>query len=62
MFVWAAFSRLYLAGGLTTNVLPLLAELEDAAGGRIALHSVVLHLSFGLWCLFASEQVMEVRR
>ncbi len=62
MLLWAAFSRFCMGGNLQSSPFPVWSELLDAAGGRIALHSLVFHISFGLWCLFASVQILEVRR
>lgn len=62
MLVWAAFSRHYLSGNWLSSPFPIWGELLDAAGGRIALHSVVFHVSFGLWCLFECVQSLEARR
>ena len=62
MLLWAAFSRFSLGGNLQASPFPVWSELLDAAGGRIALHSFVFHVAFGLWCLFASIQFLEARR
>ena len=62
MLVWAAFSRHYLSGNWQSTPFPIWSELLDAAGGSIALHSVVFHVAFGLWCLFACVQFLEARR
>lgn len=62
MLLWAAFSRLYLGGNYSSSPFPIYGELLDAAGGRIAIHSIILHVSFGLWCLFASVQQLEASR
>ena len=62
MLLWAAFSRFFLGGNWQSSPFPILGELLDAAGGRIALHSVVFHMAFGLWCLFACVQSLEAKR
>lgn len=62
MLVWAACSRFFFTGNLQSDPFPIWNELLDAADGRIALHSIVFHISFGLWCLFVSIQHLEERR
>ncbi len=62
MLLWAAFSRFCLGGNIQSSPFPIWSELLDAAGGRIVLHSMVFHLMFGLWCLFACIQALEARR
>ena len=62
MLVWASLSRLLLAAHLQVPAFPLLVELLDAAAGRIALRSVVFHLSFSIWCLFIGWHVLEGNR
>lgn len=62
MLIWASFSRFYLGGNWLASSFPIWTELVDAAGGRIALHSIVFHFSFGFWCLFAAVQLLEARR
>lgn len=62
LLFWAAFSRFFLSGNISSTPFPIWSELLDAAGGRIALHSVVFHLSFGLWCLFICVQYLEAKR
>ncbi len=62
MIVWAALSRYYLSGNWQSTPFPIWSELLDAAGGRIALHSFVFHISFGLWCLFVCVQYLEEAR
>lgn len=62
MLVWAVFSRLYLGGNFSKTPFPIYSELIDAASGRIAIGSVVFHVSFGLWCLFVAARSMEARR
>ncbi len=62
MLLWAASSRFFLSGNLQSSPFPIWGELLDAAGGRIALHSIVFHVMFGLWCLFACVQTLEAKR
>ncbi len=62
MLAWAALSRLFLGGHLQAASFPMLLELLDAAAGRIALRSVVLHLSVTVWCLFTGLHLLEGRR
>ncbi len=62
MLLWAASSRFFLSGNLRSSPFPIWGELLDAAGGRIALHSIVFHVMFGLWCLFACVQILEAKR
>jgi ABC-2 type transport system permease protein len=62
MLLWAAFSRFFLDGNWRASPFPIWGELLDAAGGRIAPHSVVFHVMFGLWCLFVCIQTLEARR
>jgi ABC-2 type transport system permease protein len=63
LLAWAALSRL-MGGGQSPQTIsfPLVLELLDAAAGRIALRSVVLHLSFVAWCLFMCLHLLEARR
>ncbi len=62
MLIWAALSRQYLSGNWQSTPFPIWGELLDAAEGHIALHSIVFHISFGLWCLFSCVQSLEARR
>ncbi len=62
MLAWASLSRLLLGGQWQATAFPLMLELLDAAAGRIALQTLVLHLSIVLWCLYVSLQVLEARR
>jgi len=62
ILAWAALSRLFLSGHLQAPAFPLAIELLDAASGRLALHSLVLHLSLVAWCLFVSRHLLEARR
>lgn len=62
MLAWASLSRLFLGGHWQITSFPLMLELLDAAAGRIALQSLVLHLSIVMWCLYASLQILEARR
>lgn len=62
MLLWAAASRFFLAGNWQSSPFPIWGELLDAAGGRIAFHSIVFHVAFGLWCLFACVQSLEAKR
>ena len=62
ILAWAALSRLFLGGHLQAPAFPLVTELLDAAAGRLALHSLILHLSLSSWCLFVSRHLLEVRR
>jgi ABC-2 type transport system permease protein len=62
ILAWAAASRLFLGGHLQAPAFPLATELLDAAAGRLALRSLVLHGSIVAWCLFVSLQVLEARR
>ena len=62
MLLWAALSRFFLGGNWQSSPFPIWGELLDSAGGRITLHSMVFHVAFGLWCLFACVQVLEAKR
>ena len=62
MLLWGALSRFFLAGNLHVSTFPIWDELLAAASGHIALHSIVFHISFGLWALFMAIQVLEARR
>ena len=62
MLAWAACSRFWLGGNWLSASFPTMGELLDAAGGHIHLHTVVFHVAFGLWCLFAASQSLEASR
>jgi ABC-2 type transport system permease protein len=62
MLLWATLAKFYFGGNWQASAFPIWGELLDAANGRLALHSIVFHLSFGLWCLFMCVQVLEARR
>jgi ABC-2 type transport system permease protein len=62
ILAWAALTRLFLGGNVQSASFPLAAELLDAAAGRLSLRSLVLHLSFTVWCLFVTLHVLEARR
>ena len=62
ILAWTALSRLFLGGHLHAPSFPLVTELLDAAAGRLALHSLALHLSLAAWCLFVSRHLLEARR
>lgn len=62
MLAWASLSKLVFGGHLQPSTFPVIAELLDAAAGRISLHTAVMHVSFASWCLFMSLQVLEGRR
>lgn len=61
-FVWGLGVRFLPGWSRGAALFPPLAELLDAAAGRLSLAGVVLHLSLAWWCLFAGARVLEARR
>lgn len=62
VLIWGAVSLFWLSGNWLSNAFPVLAELLDAAGGHVSLHSIVFHLAFGILCLFSASQALEAGR
>ncbi len=62
MLAWAVCSRFWLGGNWLSASFPTMGELLDAASGHIYLHTLVFHIAFGLWCLFAASQFLEAGR
>ena len=62
MLLWGALAQFFLAENHHAPLFPIWDELLFAANGHIALHSIVFHLSFGLWCLFMAIHLLEARR
>lgn len=62
MMLWSAVSHFWLGGNWLSSSFPILEEILDASGGHVRLHSVVFHIGFGIFALFATRRTLEANR
>lgn len=62
MMIWSAVSHFWLGGNWVSSPYPIFEEILDAAGGHLRLHTIVFHLGFGIFGLFASMRTLEANR